>query len=139
LIFARVIAQSEQSGPSKCRKPDVGFDSGVVFGIERGEEWAMSTQEAADPRKRCSTVPALALATISIVFVVDLLTSLSNVEAFIKQTGGELCFVYSDIRIHTAFNAIETLFTAVLATATAALARRGHCRLSGGFCLLSFV
>ena len=99
----------------------------------------MSTQESIDPRWRCSMVPAYALVALFMFYIIAFLTTLSEVDEFIRETGGQHCFVYSNIRSYTAFHSIEISLVAVLTTITALLARRGHCRLSGGFCLLSFI
>jgi|GEM_PF-5238331 len=99
----------------------------------------MSMQEPTDPRRRCSMVPAYALGALALLSSIEVLTSLSDIDEFIRQTGGGLCFVYSNVRIYATFHLIDSAFIAVLAMITARLARRGHCRFSIGFSLLSFM
>jgi hypothetical protein len=81
--------------------------------------------------RRCSRVPFYVLAAVLALLVVSTyLDFTEDIESFIKQTGGELCWAYSSIEVHRALILIEDAIVAIVTCAVWVMIRAGYCRSS---------
>jgi hypothetical protein len=81
--------------------------------------------------RRCSRVPLYMLgAVLALALYVTYGDFTEDIEGFIKQTGGQLCWAYSSIEVHRALILIEDAVIAIVTGAVWLMIRAGHCRSS---------
>ena len=80
--------------------------------------------------ENCSLIPPLVLAAFLVLGSVSLLVSIDDTKEFINRTGGQHCWLYSDINIYTEYYVAELGITGLAFAALLYAKKRNNCRWS---------